>query len=189
MKGKQVCQSGPTNTYIVSTPIGDMEIISCPRGLHSLQQMAPNDKNFSPCPGTTVAVKSQMYQDNGYTYKPAVLCVQWLQHYFAGDTSNLTTVPPACASVYQTGTFTETVWKTLQSKVAFGQVISYGALAMMCGNPRACRAVGLAMKNNQISLIMPCHRVIQSGGKLGNYHGGQKNKIKEWLLQHEHAPI
>ncbi|XP_048758738.1 methylated-DNA--protein-cysteine methyltransferase-like [Ostrea edulis] len=189
MKGKLVCQSGPTNTYVVSTPIGDMEIISCPRGLHSLQQMALNDWNFAPSPGTTVTVKSQMFQDNGYTYKPAVLCVEWLQRYFAGDISSLTSAPPACFSIYQAGTFTETVWKTLQSKVPFGQVISYGALAMLCGNPRASRAVGAAMKKNQISLIMPCHRVIQTGGKLGNYHGGQKNKIKEWLLQHEGAEI
>lgn len=59
----------------------------------------------------------------------------------------------------------------------------------MCGNARACRAVGMAMRNNQISLIMPCHRVIQSGGKVGNYSGGQKNKIKEWLLKHEGAEI
>lgn len=52
MKGRKlVCQSGPTNTYVVSTPIGDMEIVSCPRGLHSLQQMAPNDQDFTPSPG------------------------------------------------------------------------------------------------------------------------------------------
>ncbi|XP_022317796.1 methylated-DNA--protein-cysteine methyltransferase-like [Crassostrea virginica] len=190
MKGRKlVCQSGPTNTYVVSTPIGDMEIVSCPRGLHSLQQMAPNDQDFTPSPGTKVAVKSQLYQDNGYTYKPAVLCVQWLQHYFAADKSNLHSSPPVCASVYQLGTFTETVWRTLQSKVTFGQVISYGSLASLCGSARACRAVGLAMRNNPISLIMPCHRVIQSGGKVGNYSGGQKNKIKVWLLEHEGAEV
>lgn len=50
-----------------------------------------------------VTVKSQMYQDNGYTYKPAVLCVQWIQHYFAADKLNLNSTPPVCSSVYQTG--------------------------------------------------------------------------------------
>lgn len=73
--------------------------------------------------------------------------------------------------------------------MTFGQVISYGSLASLCGSARACRAVGLAMRNNPISLIMPCHRVIQSGGKVGNYSGGQKNKIKVWLLEHEGAEV
>ena len=52
-------------------------------------------------------MKSQLYQDNGYTYKPAVLCVQWLQHYFAADKSNLHSSPPVCASVYQLGKCTD----------------------------------------------------------------------------------
>ena len=83
--------------------------------------------------------------------------------------------------------FTSQVWMMLKDKVSFGQTVSYGQLAAMCGNMRASRAVGMAMRNNPLSLIIPCHRVIQSGGQIGNYHGGKKNLVKVWLLKHEGA--
>ena len=46
------------------------------------------------------------------------------------------------------------------------------------------RAVGSAMKNNPLSLIVPCHRVVKATG-LGLYHGGKRQKVKLWLLNHE----
>jgi methylated-DNA-[protein]-cysteine S-methyltransferase len=85
------------------------------------------------------------------------------------------------------GSFCSTAQKVLADQVLFGQTISYKSLASLCGNEQACRAVGMAMKNNPISIIVPCHRVIKHTGNVGNYHGGQKNKVKHWLLKHEHA--
>jgi len=74
---------------------------------------------------------------------------------------------------------------TLLHKVHFGETVSYGSLAKLCGNVKASRAVGQAMRRNPIGLIIPCHRVIQESGKPGNYHHGTRNKVKEWLLHHE----
>lgn len=73
----------------------------------------------------------------------------------------------------------------LEEKVTFGNVISYGSLAALCGSPKASQSVGSAMRNNPLSLIVPCHRVIRSSGAIGNYSGGERNDAKVWLLRHE----
>ncbi|ESO95391.1 hypothetical protein LOTGIDRAFT_117209, partial [Lottia gigantea] len=117
--------------------------------------------------------------------KPAMQCAQWLKSYFHKHTT--ITYPPVCLSISKKGSFTEKVWKTLPEKVQFGECISYGKLAELCGNQNASRAVGAAMKTNPIMILMPCHRVIQSSGELGNYHGGTRNSVKVWLLKHEGA--
>jgi len=82
------------------------------------------------------------------------------------------------------GQFRHTVWKTLVDRVPFGETVSYGELAKLSGHPRASRAVGSAMHHNPVVLLIPCHRVIQSNGKHGNYGGGVD--VKRYLLQHEH---
>ena len=87
--------------------------------------------------------------------------------------------------IFISGTFTGQVWSTLRDQVDFGKTISYKNLGGLCGNYKACRAVGQAMRSNPVILITPCHRVIQENGGLGNYDRGTKNRVKEWLLQHE----
>lgn len=181
------CHHGPTNSYTIQTPIGDIEVISCPKGLHSVSQMDLTDENFSPNLRIPVEVKSQAYQDNGYTYKPALLCVEWLKQYFSEGSSVHLKLPPTCSSISKCGTFTEKVWQTLPERVTFGQTISYGKLAQLCGNVKACRAVGMAMRSNPLQLLIPCHRVIQESGGIGNYSSGRKNKMKLWLLKYEGA--
>ena len=71
------------------------------------------------------------------------------------------------------------VWQELLN-IPYGVTISYGELARRLGDPKASRAVGLANGANPISIVVPCHRVIGSNGKLTGYGGGLKNK--EWLL-------
>ena len=61
----------------------------------------------------------------------------------------------------ESGKFRQRVWLTLQERVGFGQTTSYGELAKLCGKEGAGRAVGSAMANNPISLIVPCHRVVK----------------------------
>ncbi|XP_052072013.1 methylated-DNA--protein-cysteine methyltransferase-like isoform X1 [Mytilus californianus] len=183
---KIICKYGPTNSYIVSSPIGDVEIVSCPKGLHSVKQVGDTDEYFSPDTRVNVDVKLQLYKDNGYTYKPALQCVEWLQFYFKSSVDQLK-LPLLCQSIFTEGSFTSTAQRVLTEKVLYGQTISYKNLAALCGNEKACRAVGMAMRNNPISFIVPCHRVINHSGKLGNYSGGHKNKIKQWLLTHENA--
>lgn len=80
------------------------------------------------------------------------------------------------------GEFTQAVWKSLR-KVRAGTVISYADLAAKAGRPLAIRAAGTAMATNLIAPIVPCHRVIKTGGALGGYGFGIDLKAK--LLQHE----
>ena len=61
-------------------------------------------------------------------------------------------------------------------KVSYGSVTTYGALAAAVGSPRAARAVGNAMKRNPLPIVIPCHRVIHSGGGLGGFGGGPDMK-------------
>ena len=62
-------------------------------------------------------------------------------------------------------------------KVRYGETVTYGQLAERTGNPKAARAVGSAMRTNPLVLIIPCHRVLPSSGRLGNYSaGGVENK-------------
>lgn len=67
--------------------------------------------------------------------------------------------------------------------VGFGEVVTYGELAIRSGRPRASRAVGTAMATNPIPVLVPCHRVVRSGGSAGNYGGGTEAKL--WLLAME----
>jgi methylated-DNA-[protein]-cysteine S-methyltransferase len=71
------------------------------------------------------------------------------------------------------------VWRELE-RIPYGEVISYGELAKRIGRPQASRAVGAANGSNPIPIVVPCHRVIGSNGKLTGYGGGLP--IKETLL-------
>ncbi|MGP4787548.1 methylated-DNA--[protein]-cysteine S-methyltransferase [Psychrobacter sp. 1Y11] len=75
--------------------------------------------------------------------------------------------------------FQQQVWRALQ-KIKHGETISYATLAHRIGNPKAFRAVANANGNNPFSLVIPCHRVIASDGRLGGYTGGLDKK--EYLL-------
>jgi methylated-DNA-[protein]-cysteine S-methyltransferase len=80
------------------------------------------------------------------------------------------------------GEFTQEVWKALR-KVKAGSVITYADLAAKAGRPLAVRAAGTAMATNLIAPIVPCHRVVKTGGAIGNYGFGVD--LKEKLLAHE----
>ena len=78
--------------------------------------------------------------------------------------------------------FQKAVWKELE-KIPYGESSSYQAIATAVGRPKAVRAVGTAIGSNPISIIVPCHRVLTSDGKLGGYAGGLPAKLT--LLQTE----
>lgn len=76
------------------------------------------------------------------------------------------------------------VWQAL-SLIAYGDTISYRDLAKGLGRAGAARAVGSAMASNPLPIILPCHRVVKEGGKVGSYQGGER--IKRYLLKLEKA--
>jgi methylated-DNA-[protein]-cysteine S-methyltransferase len=107
--------------------------------------------------------------------------IRQLRAYFAGEleTFDLTVAP-------QGTPFQQEVWGEL-CRIPYGETISYGELAKRIGNPNASRAVGLANGSNPIPIIIPCHRVIGSNGKLTGYGGGLP--IKEKLLALERRQL
>jgi methylated-DNA-[protein]-cysteine S-methyltransferase len=108
---------------------------------------------------------------------PMTECLRQLAEYFKGRRQKFS-IP-----LLLEGTdFQKAVWRQLQ-KIPFGQTASYGDVARGVGSPRAFRAVGNANNKNPIPLIIPCHRVIGSDGKLVGFGGGIWRK--EWLLDHE----
>lgn len=78
--------------------------------------------------------------------------------------------------------FPKKVWNALL-EIPYGETMSYKKIAEKIGNPKACRAVGMANHNNPIAIIVPCHRVIGSNRKLVGYAGGLD--IKQKLLEIE----
>jgi len=103
-----------------------------------------------------------------------------INDYFEGDFSAINAI-----QVRQPGAhFSQAAWKAMK-KIRPGSVISYGELAERAGSPAAVRAAGSACAKNAIVLVVPCHRIVKTGGALGNYAYGLNKK--EWLLHHEGA--
>lgn len=82
--------------------------------------------------------------------------------------------------------FQQQVWRALID-IPAGSTMSYAGLAAHIGRPAAVRAVGLANGANPVGIVVPCHRVIGSNGKLTGYGGGISRKA--WLLEHEGATL
>lgn len=100
-----------------------------------------------------------------------------LSEYFAGKRKEFSV--PLCPE----GTdFQKKVWAEL-CRIPYGETRTYGQVAAAAGNAKAGRAVGMANHNNPIMILIPCHRVIGSNGKLTGYAGGLWKK--EWLLKLE----
>jgi len=78
-----------------------------------------------------------------------------------------------------TGDFARRVLRRT-ARIPYGSVASYGEVAMDLGTPRGARAVGNALGSNPIPVVVPCHRVVRTGGAIGGYGGGLPRK--RWLL-------
>jgi methylated-DNA-[protein]-cysteine S-methyltransferase len=100
-----------------------------------------------------------------------------LDEYFAGRRKTFT------VALDMRGTrFQKDVWEALLA-IPFGETRNYGQLAQQLGNPRATRAVGAANGRNPVSIIVPCHRVIGSSGKLTGFAGGLEAKARLLSLE------
>ncbi len=101
-----------------------------------------------------------------------------IQDYFDGDLTALNGI-----QVRQGGPqFSQSAWKAMR-KIAPGKTWTYSDLAARAGSAAAVRAAGTACANNSIMLVVPCHRIVKTGGALGNYAFGVEKK--RWLLSHE----
>ena len=101
-----------------------------------------------------------------------------MQAYFDGDVTAPDTLPVSQPG----GGFRQAAWKVMR-EVPAGETISYAELASRAGSPNAVRAAGSACALNMVAPIVPCHRIVRTGGNLGGYYYGLSTK--EWLLAHE----
>lgn len=137
--------------------------------------------------GTTEAVVSILFSEERTKVNlpqletPQVLleCHNQLDEYFLGNRQDF-----SFPYQFEGTDFQKTVWNTL-TEIPYAQTVSYKDIANSIGNEKAIRAVGSTNGKNKLSIVIPCHRVIGSNGKLTGYAGGLWRK--EWLLQHERA--
>ncbi|HPH18784.1 MAG TPA: methylated-DNA--[protein]-cysteine S-methyltransferase [Haliscomenobacter sp.] len=146
-------------TYL-SSPFGCFEIKGSKLGISSVKKVQKD-----PCPEQT---RPEELQD----------CVQQLREYFNRERS----VFELKLDFGDTPDFTVAVWNELL-KIPYGHTTSYLAIAKALNNPEAVRAVGQANANNNIAIIVPCHRCIASSGDLHGYFYGLD--MKRALLELE----
>lgn len=106
-------------------------------------------------------------------------CVVQLREYFLGKRKSFDLPIKISGTIWQ-----DLVWQKL-GQIPYGAVISYKDLAIMIGRPSSARAVGQAVNKNKLAIILPCHRVLGSNGKLVGYAGGLAKKQK--LLELEQS--
>lgn len=102
-----------------------------------------------------------------------------LDAYFSGKLERFSVPIDAVGTEFQ-----KSVWKEI-AKIGFGRRISYGEIAAKIGKPAASRAVGVAVGSNPTPLLVGCHRVLGSTGKITGFTGAKGIKTKAWLLNHE----
>lgn len=142
---------------VIATPIGPVRVEGSETALLSVRI-----GEGSPVPASSAAVRSALEQ---------------LESWFAGERREfdlpLTPLPtPRGEELRQA-----------MIGIGYGETLSYGELARVIGS--SARAIGQICSNNPFPILVPCHRVLADGGKLGNYSGGDGPKTKSWLLEHE----
>ena len=161
------------------TPIGTLTLVShfgeliycnwdeaaCNRKLHKIESLVGNsdDELYDG-----ILIKDREVIEN--------TCKQ-LNEYFAGSLKKFDLPIKLIGSDFQ-----KSVWKEM-NEIPFGKTCSYTEIAVKIDKPKAFRAVAGACGANPIAIILPCHRVSGSHGKLGGYTGGTDKK--QWLLEHE----
>lgn len=150
-----------TQIYIAHylSPIGDIEIV-----------------------GTETAIISVLFVESAQPASPNLppvlqVCLQELDEYFNRDRTFFTVKTQLQGTQFQ-----QAVWSQL-TQIPFGTTRTYLEIAQRIHNEKSVRAVGYANSQNKIWIVIPCHRVISTNGKLTGYAGGLWRK--QWLLEHE----
>lgn len=152
----------------LETPLGSLLLAADDAGLRQIL--------FAK--GKHAARPDPSWKENRAIFKETI---RQLRAYFAGELEEFDLPLAPEGTPFQLG-----VWRRL-CEIPYGETISYGDLARRIGNPNASRAVGLANGSNPIPIVIPCHRVIGSNGKLTGYGGGLP--IKEKLLALERRQL
>lgn len=146
-------------TEVLKTPLGDLVIKATARHIHEIYFSSENEE-INPNPNNITSLGAQQ-----------------LSAYFNG-TLEVFDLP-----LMQEGTpFQQQVWQTL-NHISYGTTLSYQKLALALGDEKLIRAVAGANGKNKLAIVVPCHRVIATDGKLTGYAWGLKRK--RWLIDFE----
>ena len=114
--------------------------------------------------------------------RPFGPAIEQLDAYFAGELTGFDLALAPDGTDFQLA-----VWQALR-EIPYGETRSYGELAKAVGRPKASRAVGAANGSNPLPIVVPCHRVIGSNGRLTGFGGGLETKAALLDLEHKHKP-
>jgi methylated-DNA-[protein]-cysteine S-methyltransferase len=152
----------------IDSPVGRLKLVASDKGLVAV--LWENDKPNRVRLGAMVADQRH----------PILLDTErQLKQYFAGERKTFSVALDMRGTSFQ-----KNVWEALLA-IPFGETRSYGQLAKQLGNARAMRAVGAANGRNPVSIIVPCHRVIGSSGKLIGFAGGLETKARLLSLEEQ----
>ncbi len=152
------------------TPIGNLNLLSDDQVLLGV--------NLSTISALKANLEDIYFGKEIKSVKSIPVISDLISDYFDGDIGAINAI-----KVRQPGAkFSQEAWKAMR-KVSGGKVISYSDLAKRAGSADAIRAAGSACAKNAIMLVVPCHRIVKTGGALGNYAYGISKKV--WLLSHE----
>lgn len=160
---------------IIQTPLGSMLAIGSDEALYLLD-FVDNSSLAQKIARFKIIFKTDYME--GYT-KPLQQIESELKEYFARKLKVFKTPVYIWGSLFQ-----KQAWQELIN-IPYGQTISYRTQSLRMENPQAHRAVGSANGKNCLSILIPCHRVINNNGNMGGYGGGLNRK--KWLLKMESA--
>lgn len=156
----------------IDSPVGKLKLVASDKGLVAI--LWQNDKP------SRVRLDELIKDDE---HRILLDTERQLGEYFAGKRKTFSVALDMRGTSFQ-----KHVWEALLA-IPFGETRSYGQLAKQLGNSKAMRAVGAANGRNPISIIVPCHRVIGSSGKLTGFAGGLETKAHLLSLEESDAKL
>ena len=159
-------------TYTVfETEIGWMSVLASTGGLLGITMPCRSEEEALQRLGDTV-------KDAARSDAQFADLVKRFNEFFSGGTPSF----PDPVDFSGATSFQKAVWEAVR-QIPYGDTRSYGEIAEQIGRHGAARAVGQAMNRNPVAIIVPCHRVVAGGGKLGGFGGGED--LKRYLLDME----
>lgn len=160
-----------SHTITIDSPVGTLRLISGERGLRAILWGAEDVVRIASIDEADLVEGATPVLDEAATQ---------LEEYFAGTRREFDLPLDPLGTPFQ-----HSAWMVLRT-IPYGTTMSYGQQARQLGDPNKARAVGAANGKNPLSIVVPCHRVIGSGGQLTGFAAGVE--IKSWLLDHERQP-
>ena len=164
------------HTAEFDSPIGRLRVASTPRGLAYLELPRASGRGLS---GWLRRYAPEGRREPGY--EPNRRAISEILEYLEGKRTEFELELDVRATPFEREVYGEL------ARIPYGETRSYADVARAIGRPRAVRAVGAANASNPIPLVLPCHRVIRTGGRLGGYGGGLPLKAQLLAMERDRA--